>query len=84
MELVIILQELESLRKKNEDLVSEPLGFLNSEYKSLVTESLKNVSSKSIFGIRQRVKSRSYTTCCHSGIALKLSLFLIIILLIFN
>lgn len=41
MELVITLQELESLRKKNEDLVSEPLGFLNSEYKSLVTESLK-------------------------------------------
>lgn len=84
MELVLTTEDLEPLPKQQEDLITEPSGFLNSEYKSVVNQSLNNVSSKSIFGIRQRIKSRSYITSCVIGTTLKLSVFLTLIFLIFN
>lgn len=84
MELVLTTEDLEPLPKQQEDLITEPSGFLNSEYKSVVSQSLKNVSSKSIFGIRQHIKSRSYITSCVAGTTLKLSVFLTLIFFIFN
>lgn len=59
MELVLTTEDLEPF-KQQEDLITEPSGFLNSEYKSVVNESLKHVSSKSVFGTRQRIKNRQY------------------------
>ncbi|GAA4963655.1 hypothetical protein [Algibacter aquimarinus] len=84
MELALKIDDLEPLPKQNKDLICEPLGFLNSEYKSVVKDSLKSSSSKSIFGIKQRIKSRSYLTSCVAETTIKLSVFLTVILLIFN
>tara|TARA_R110000868_G_scaffold150151_9_gene373112 strand:+ start:1274 stop:1528 length:255 start_codon:yes stop_codon:yes gene_type:complete len=84
MELVLTIEDLEPLPKQQEDLIVKPLGFLNSKYKNVVNESLNNASSKSIYGIRQRIKSRSYTTTCVAETTLRLSVFLTVILLIFN
>ena len=85
MELVLTTEDLEPLPSKQKDLITEYSGFLNSEYKSVVSDSLNNVSAKSIFGIRQSIKSRNYIVA--SSIAettLKLSVFLTAIVLIFN
>ncbi len=84
MELVLTTEDLEPLPKQQDDLITEPSGFLNSEYKSVVKHSLNNISSKSIFGIRQRIKSRSYITSCVAETTIKLSVFLTLIFLIFN
>ena len=83
MELVLTSKNFEPLVKQQEDLVCEPSGFLTSEYKNVVNESLNNVSSKSIFGIRQRIKSRNYSRTCVAETTLKLALFLVTILLIY-
>ncbi|MGA1226746.1 MAG: hypothetical protein ACO3VF_05805 [Tamlana sp.] len=82
MELVLTSEDLEPLLKQKKELICEPLSFLTSEYKSAISEGLKKPSSNSIFGIRQRIKNS--TTCCGIGVALKLSLFLTVIILIFN
>lgn len=84
MELVLTTVDLEPLPKQEEDLIMEPSGFLNSEYKSVVNESLKNVSSKSIFGIKQRVKNRQYQFTSTIETVLKVSTFMGIIMIIFS
>ncbi|SFZ93710.1 hypothetical protein SAMN05428642_103289 [Flaviramulus basaltis] len=84
MELVLTKVDLEPLPKHNEDLIIEPSGFLTSEYKAVVNENYTKKDTTSIFSIKQRIKSRNYRTCCNAEIALKLSIFLTIILLIFN
>ncbi len=83
MELVLSTQNLGRLPKQKQDLINKPSGFLNSQYKDVVKASYKNQKTTSIFGIKQRVKSRRYTTSCVAETTLKLSLFLIIVLLIF-
>lgn len=83
MELVLTQEDLEPLLKQQKDLITEHSGFLNSEYKSVVNESLNNGSSKSLFGIRQRIKNSNYVTTNVAATTLRLSVFLIAILLIF-
>lgn len=83
MELVLTSKNFEPLVKQQKGLITAHSGFLNSEYKSVVKESLNKVSPKSIFGIRQRIKSRNYSTTCVAETTLKLSLFFVVILLIF-
>lgn len=84
MELVLTTVDLEPLPKQEEDLIMEPSGFLNSEYKSVVNESLNNVSSKSIFGIKQRIKNRQYQFTSAIETVLKVSTFMAIIMIIFS
>lgn len=83
MELVLSTEDLEPFNQK-EDLICEPSGFLNSEYKSLVNESFKNVSSKSVFGIRRRIKNSQYQLTSSIATVLKVSTFATIILVIFS
>ncbi|PWH81662.1 hypothetical protein DIS18_13350 [Algibacter marinivivus] len=84
MELVLTNRNLGRFPKQQEDYINKPSGFLNSQYKSIVEKSYKNKKSNSIFGIKQRVKSKSYATSCVAETTLKLSLFLVTMLLIFN
>lgn len=84
MELVLTTEDLEPLLKQQKDLITEPSGFLNSEYKSTVNESLNNVSSKSIFGIRQRIKSSQYKMTSSIETAIKVSIFTCVILAVFS
>nr|WP_321222095.1 hypothetical protein [uncultured Psychroserpens sp.] len=76
MELVLISQKLEPSPKPR--LVSQftrPEGLLNSNYKSIVKCNLNNTNSQSIFGIKQRVKSRQYQITSSIDTLLKLSIF---------
>ncbi|WP_411893527.1 hypothetical protein [Winogradskyella sp. A2] len=82
MELVLN-QELE--------IVPEPIkvshfttqGLLNSNYKSLVKENFSKNTTKSIFGIRQRLKSSQLYMVNHTATILKISVFAVILLAIF-
>ncbi|WP_298554795.1 hypothetical protein [uncultured Algibacter sp.] len=84
MELVLSSKNFKHLSNQKEDLIIEPSGFLTSEYKNVVKSSYKTKNSTSIFGIKQRIKSRNFITSRVAETTVKLSLFLTIILLIFN
>ena len=84
MEFVLSTKNFEHSFKQKEDLINKPSGFLTSNYKRVVKASYKTKKVTSIFGIKQRIKNRSYITSCVAETILKLSLFLVIILLIFN
>lgn len=82
MELVVN-QELE--------FVSEPIkvpqftnqGLLSSNYKTIVKQNFSESTSKSLFGIRQRIKSSQFYTVNHTAVILKLSVFAIILTALF-
>ena len=81
MELVITLQDLEPLPTQENDTVNKPLGFLNSNYQKIVNSNFSKVNSNSIFGIRQRLKSRQFNTCCSVETILKVALFFVAFLI---
>lgn len=57
-------------------------GILNSNYKSIVIGNFKNISSKSLFNRKQRLKSWSYNrSCCTVAASLKVLLFLVMIII---
>ncbi|WP_405576136.1 hypothetical protein [Winogradskyella sp. Asnod2-B02-A] len=58
-------------------------GLLNSNYKSVVKNSFSKSSSKSIFGIRQRLKASQLNTVNHTAAILKLSVFAIALIALF-
>lgn len=58
-------------------------GLLNSNYKSIVKENFKKSTKKSIFGIRQRLKSSQYNMVNHTAAILKLSVFAILLIVMF-
>lgn len=51
---------------------NRPEGLLNSNYKSLVNYNFKHATSKSIFGIKQRIKGRRYQFASNLESLLKL------------
>lgn len=84
MELVLTTEDLEPLPEQQEAIIVKPSGFLNSEYKSVVNDSLNNTSSKSIYGIKQRIKNRQYQFTSAIETVLKVSTFMVIIMIIFS
>lgn len=58
-------------------------GLLNSNYKSIVKHNFSKSTTKSVFGIRQRIKSSQLNMVNHVGIVLKLSVFAIALVAIF-
>lgn len=83
MELVVNISKLETVPEQEME-ITEPCGFLNSQYKSIAKESLKDASTKSIFGIRRRIKNRRYHLISGAEVALKVSLFFTVILVLFS
>ena len=84
MELVITTQDLKPLPKQNEEFVNKPLGFLNSNYQQVVRSNFNKVNSHSIFGIRQRIKSRQFNSTSSIGTILKVSLFIVFFLFVLS
>jgi hypothetical protein len=84
MELVLSSENVEPLPSQKEDLIIKPSNFLNSSYKNIVKQNYMKQNSSSVFGIRQRVKSHHFSSPSTTETTLKLSLFLTLILLIFN
>ncbi|WP_298239287.1 hypothetical protein [uncultured Algibacter sp.] len=84
MELVLSSENVEPLPSQKEDLIVKPSNFLNSSYKNIVKQNYTKQNSASVFGIRQRVKSHLFSSPTAAETTLKLSLFLALILLVFN
>lgn len=83
MELVFTVEDLEPeprvIRKQ-----IKPEGLLNSNYKSVVKQNLKNASSQSLFGIRQRLKSGQFLFTSNIATALRVSAFMLVFIAIFS
>ncbi len=78
MELVLSTQDLEPLPKRRLEVAPmRRKGLLNSNYKSIVRCNFSHIKSNSIFGIKQRLRSRQYQFTSSIGTILKLSVFLI-------
>lgn len=58
-------------------------GLLNSNYKSIVIENFCKSTKKSVFGIRQRLKSGQFNSVKHTAVILKLSVFVMALVAIF-
>ncbi|MUU77905.1 hypothetical protein [Winogradskyella endarachnes] len=58
-------------------------GLLTSNYKSIVKENYIKSTKKSIFGMRQRIKSSQYRMIDHTGAILKLAVFAIVLIALF-
>lgn len=84
MELVITPRDLEPLPDPKFFIHNKPLGLLNSNYQSIVKDNFTNIKASSLFNIKQRIKSRSYNTCCNVETILKISIFLIFLIIAFK
>ncbi len=58
-------------------------GLLNSNYKSVVKQNFKKSTTKSVFGIRQRLKSSQFNMINHTAVILKLSVFAVVLVALF-
>ena len=58
-------------------------GLLNSNYKSVVKYNFSKSTTKSVFGIRQRLKSSQFNMVNHTSVILKLSVFAIALVALF-
>ena len=58
-------------------------GLLNSNYKSVVKHNFSASTTKSLFGIRQRIKSSQYNLVDHIAVILKLSVFAVVLIALF-
>jgi hypothetical protein len=58
-------------------------GLLNSSYQSVVKQNFSKPRPKSIFGIRQRIKSSQLNRVNHTAVILKLSVFAMFLIALF-
>ena len=58
-------------------------GLLNSKYQSVVKHNFSKSTSKSVFGIRQRLKSSQLKMVNHTAVILKLSVFALFLVALF-
>ena len=82
MELVVN-QELEFLPEPIQLTQFTNNGLLNSNYKSIVKQNFSQSTIKSIFSIRQHLKSSQINTVNHTAVILKLSVFAIVLIALF-
>ena len=82
MELVLN-QKLESLPEPIAVSHYTTNGLLNSNYKSIVKHNFSKSTTKSVFGIRQRIKSSQLNMVNHTAIILKLFVFAMALVAIF-
>ncbi|MFP4845230.1 hypothetical protein [Winogradskyella sp. PE311] len=82
---------MELVLNQNLETLPEPIavnhfttqGLLNSNYKSVVKQNFSKSTTKSIFGIRQRIKSSQLYMVNHTAVILKLSVFAMVLVAIF-
>ena len=58
-------------------------GILNSNYKAVVKQNFSKSTTKSVFGIRQRLKSSQLKMVNHTAVILKLSVFAMVLVALF-
>ncbi|TGV03168.1 hypothetical protein [Flavivirga rizhaonensis] len=85
MELLLTEQDLEPLPEPKEFVQhAKPEGILNSNYKKLVKKNLSNITSQSLFGVKQRLKSSRYRFTSGAETILVVSVYMAIIIVIFS
>jgi hypothetical protein len=82
MELAIN-QELEFLSEPIKASYFTDQGLLNSNYKSVVNQNFSKSNTKSVFGIRQRLKSSQLNMVTHTAVILRLSVFAVVLVALF-
>jgi hypothetical protein len=82
MELVVN-QTLEFVPEPTEVSFSSNQGILNSNYKAVVKQNFSKSTTKSVFGIRQRLKSSQFSMVNHTAVILKLSVFAMVLVALF-
>lgn len=83
MELVVNTFETEPLPKPRETFVYRNEPLLNSSYKAAVQQNFINSEKPSVSGMRQRLKFKQFNNVNTIGVALKLSVFVIALSMIF-
>jgi hypothetical protein len=85
MELVLSHQEIEPLpRKKNEPFIFNNEGILSSVYKKETQNNFFQSSPKSVFGVKQGIKSFQYQYTSGVDAILKLSIFAVAVITVFS
>lgn len=85
MELVLSHQEFEPLpRQKRESFVFNNEGILSSAYKEEIKNNFFQSNPKSVFGVKQRIKSFQYQYTSGVDAILKLSVFVIAMVAVFS
>ena len=85
MEIVLSHQDIEPLpRQKRESFVFNNEGILTSNYKEEIQDNFFNSNPKSVFGIKQRIKSFQYQYTSGVDAILKISVFVIALIVVFN
>ena len=85
MELVLTQQNIEPLPiQKRESFTFKNEGILSSTYKQETCKNFFHSSPKSIFGIKQRIKSKRYQITSNIDTVLKLSIFVIAMVIVLN
>ena len=82
MELVIN-QELEFLSEPIKTSYFTDQGLLNSNYKTVVNQNFSKSTTKSVFGIRQRLKSSQLDMVNHTAVILRLLVFAMFLIALF-
>ena len=81
MELVLTQMDIEPLPKqKRETFTFKNEGLLTSNYKEEIQDNFFNSNPKSVFGIKQQIKSKRYQYSPSIDAILKLSVFAIAII----
>lgn len=85
MEIVLTHQEFEPLpRQKREPFIFNNEGILNSVYKEEIQDNFFNSNPKSVFGAKQRIKNFQYQYTSGIDAILKISVFVIALIVAFN
>ncbi len=85
MELALTTEDLEPLPEPRVlESYIKPEGLLNSNYQSIVRKNFSNTSSRSVFGIRQRLKGTQHKLTSSIEVLLKVSAFATFIIAFFS
>ena len=80
---LVVNQKLEFVPEPNQLSHFTTQGLLNSNYKSVVKQNFRKSTTKSVFGIRQRLKASQLNMVNHTAVILKLSVFAIALIALF-
>ena len=84
MKSLVTSQSLEPFSQTQTISHNSSSGILNSKYKATVKYNFKALKNASLFSIKQRVKSKQYNTSYAVAGTLKVSLFLLGLLIALN
>ena len=80
MESLILKQDAEPLPIRREgEIISTYEGILNSSYKQVAKQNFFNSNPRSVYGIKQRVKSKQYNFTSSAETIVKLVVFALVL-----